>query len=550
VRRSQTLLSLLLLTALASLALPLQASAGEGDLDASFGVDGKVEVTVANRSLQCLATTDRNEVLVGLSGYGTGTVSQIREFDSRGRLDSDFGDHGILRMPLADGIFDCKGLSDGRIAVLDGRNLRVFLRDGQADSSFGTNGSADPAQSLLGFSAGSMSVDSVGRYYLGGSRATTGKGGVLRLNADGSLDASFGVDGYVEDPGGLDARAVTSVAASRDGGVFAGIARRGGSTDSTDPKNHNFVAKLDARGHPEPGFGSGGVVDAHGPGYANVGISEIAVSGDDGVAVRSDGMYPGSKGPVTVVHSLWQFDASGSPITSPPFVYFFVGASAAAAPDGRIMVVGNDSLPRLLVYATRGAALDPGFDRDGLSTVSFASYAVSQAMTVDASGRVVIASCLGQYCEYGPRSMSLVRFLGPGGGRGVLRARIASPDDSELHGVAGRALSISGVASPLEDVASVRVAIAKYSGKGSKMRCRWVTGVGRALTPARGAKSRSCRKPKFLRASGTGDWSLALTAGLSAGSYRAYARAISKSGKKSDIYQSLEASRNLTVANR
>src|SRR5262249_8787797 len=150
---------------------------------------------------------------------------------------------------------------------------------------------------------------------VGGIASPTAAGSdlaVARYEADGALDATFGVGGIVT----TDVLAndfVTDLVLQPDGDVVTvGYATPDtGSIDSAV----TVVARYDAGGAPDPGFGTGGL--------ATIGLSAVTI-----------------------------------------------GGGLALAPDGSLIVVGNDIPGQLQGFVARLAtngSLDPAFDGDGVA---------------------------------------------------------------------------------------------------------------------------------------------------------------------------------------
>src|SRR4051812_30163291 len=78
---------------------------------------------------------------------------------------------------------------DARPFSIEPLEPRRLLSAGQLDPSFGTGGNVILPSDLATFYAGAAVVRSDGKVLLGG------EGGVVRLDADGSIDRSYGVNG-------------------------------------------------------------------------------------------------------------------------------------------------------------------------------------------------------------------------------------------------------------------------------------------------------------------------------------------------------------------
>lgn len=122
---------------------------------------------------------------------------------------------------------------------------------GRLDESFSAKGLAAGAASLT---AESMAVDPEGRVFVGGSDAN-GKLFVSRHGKDGALDKSFDGDGtatFSFDP--VAKVYLMGVAATKDGSAIAVGAR-----EPAMNKSDACIAKLDASGQLDAGFGTGGI---------------------------------------------------------------------------------------------------------------------------------------------------------------------------------------------------------------------------------------------------------------------------------------------------
>jgi uncharacterized delta-60 repeat protein len=174
-----------------------------GVLDPSFGTGGRTEVDITG-------TTDLGRNLLRLpdgsyvvSGDSIGAFSEptaVARFTSSGQLDTGFGQQGKLAIP---GMLVGQGLalqSDGKLllagSVGAGSAARfAVLRlnaDGSTDTSFGTAGLVSVTIAGNNERARSVAVQADGRIVVaGGSGAAARNFAVARLLPDGSLDTSF-----------------------------------------------------------------------------------------------------------------------------------------------------------------------------------------------------------------------------------------------------------------------------------------------------------------------------------------------------------------------
>lgn len=185
----------------------------DGTLDLSFGEDGIATQNVFynNDFPTAVAIQSNGKILV----YGSGTSGSFYKiglvrFNSDGSLDEDFAIDGQFIYDFGFGdnsSADVHVLPDGKImlagfAAMDGTSRDVFViklnADGSFDTSFGDDGIAVFAISVYLDFCASTFIKEDGKILLCGS-ITPGSGDydpfALQINADGTLDTSFGTDG-------------------------------------------------------------------------------------------------------------------------------------------------------------------------------------------------------------------------------------------------------------------------------------------------------------------------------------------------------------------
>lgn len=205
---------------LAALALPSAAPAAPGDLDPSFGGDGRVAVASVGSFAARAVAIDRADRIV-VAGYrcdasddgtcldGGDTSFRVARLTRDGGLDPEFGDKGVVTTPVGEGrsqALDVLVQRDGRVVAagvgrLDGRDVLALARyraDGALDPGFGRNGVALlPAGS--GYAqAGDVEPGPGGSLLVAGQAldtAGTARIAIARVTASGSLDPGFGTGG-------------------------------------------------------------------------------------------------------------------------------------------------------------------------------------------------------------------------------------------------------------------------------------------------------------------------------------------------------------------
>jgi uncharacterized delta-60 repeat protein len=262
---------------------------GAGSPDGSFGSGG--EVTFAGLGLSGFTATttavqDDHILVAGSlydnSGAGQGSNFAVIRLNSDGSLDTTFGVNGVATADFYNSDDYGQGMAvapDGSIALVGYAFNPVtnksefamarFTADGQPDTTF--NGTGRIALALGGASyafALAFEPDGSGGYQLlvgGSGHDPSGALGtaLVRFNADGSPDSTFGQGGVVLAGDGYQVR---SLAVQADGKIvtddyFLGLSR------------------YNADGSPDAGFGSGG--HAYPPGYTDT----VAITGDGFILV-------------------------------------------------------------------------------------------------------------------------------------------------------------------------------------------------------------------------------------------------------------------------
>ncbi len=249
-------------------------------------------------------------------------------FAQAGLLDSSFGQNGkfILHHDFAND--QCLGIAltqDDKILVLSVNNLTRLNADGTLDATFGDSGTvhilADTYDQPV---ATAIVVDSINRILIIGRDDYWSENFVFRYLEDGSPDYSFG-DGYgVWLPAGITSRALTL---QNDGKILAG---------GQDYYGSGFISRLNDDGLPDATFGSSGE---------------------------------------------FVFD---------DFTSSFVFA-IAPLPDGKILVTGTADSNLFVARLDSNGVLDPDFVNGGLSIIDNGNTEAGQAITVLPDGKILVA---------------------------------------------------------------------------------------------------------------------------------------------------------------
>lgn len=278
-----------------------------------------------------------------------------------------------------------------------------FTEDGMLDPSFGDRGFACPYRvpgDPLHYAAYSLAIDSRGRvvlaglYYVSVQRPQPGVA-VARLDEQGQVDTTFGTNGLLRLPIGLERGAMSAscyaVLAEDDGLVLAGA-----ETDPFGNSTYGFITRLREDGTTDPSFHRGEVrFDTSTWAFSSIlrAPQGYAVVGSTRAEYRPRVLMLGRDGePVT------SFGADGVATHTYRDV---LARGLALDPSGGFIVAGEfrDSRSAALVRFSDRGVLDPNFGIDqGLSLPGVPWFATAQLAPVLArqcDGRLLVAGSAG-----------------------------------------------------------------------------------------------------------------------------------------------------------
>ena len=251
-----------------------------GTLDTTFGTKGKVVTNLggSNEWVETMAVQADGKILVG--GYTNASGSQVAalvRYNANGTLDTTFGNGGklVTNIRVANGRSDSLLIQpDGKI-VLAGTTLDAsgqeefvvarFNANGTADTSFGSGGKMITLAGDGQNNFGGVALQSDGKIVVSGN-AFTGSTTALclvRYNADGTLDTTFGPSGNgivtVPPPAGfasVNTRG-SGVEIQSDGKIVAGASVYNPSGGSAQQWSFG-AARVNADGTVDTSYGNGG----------------------------------------------------------------------------------------------------------------------------------------------------------------------------------------------------------------------------------------------------------------------------------------------------
>jgi len=400
--------------------LALARYAADGRLDTSFGSKGMTNSLIGSYRMFVagLGRQGDGKLIVGgyLQSVGGQTNAYLFRLNTHGAVDNTFG----FDMPAFTGTFHALGVQqDDKIILVGRRDTTGFLAvragpDGALDTGFGDGGTVVVPIGGQSAVARCVKVLDNGKILLGGSCTRDGNSDftLVRLNADGTLDTSFGSNGIVMIDMGGDSDSCHSICLQgTDGGFVAG-----GSTNAGGSSKIALAHFLE-NGALEPSFGPAGKV-------------------------------------VTPLMSLGECTC------------------VLARTDGTLIAIGYAQTPQnvrgcLEVRYHSNGSLDTAFGQDGQMVHSMGALGgnVSTACLGNA-GKVVAA---GSMLFYDVGDFAIVRMTASGGTdegfRGGISARQTGGVDSPLKSAiqsGGRVLACGGISSG----GSSRMGVVRYDSSG------------------------------------------------------------------------------------
>jgi uncharacterized delta-60 repeat protein len=415
-----------------------------GDLDPSFGSGGKVLTDLGGSSVddaQAVAfQSDGKIVAFGSSDAAGSSDFALVRYNADGSVDLSFGSAGKVLTDLGtssteyaaavaiqpDGRIVAAGASDAAGADTADVALVRYTADGSLDPSFGSGGKVLTDFGGASDRASAVAIEPDGKIVAAGA---SGDGvsddfALVRYNADGSLDLTFGRDGKVlTDLRGYDT--ASAVAIQPDGRIVAA-----GLSNGADPSYDFALVRYNADGSLDPSFGSGGAV------LTDLGGSNLDEA--TAVAIQQDAKIVAA-GVSDSDFALVRYNADGSldrDFGSSGKVLTDIGTSSndaalavAIQPDARIIAAGYSTAADrrqdfALVRYDAGGSLDPSFGSGGKVLTDFGRTTIdnARAIAIQPDGKLVAAGF--SNAADPDFDFALARYLSDG--TSTLRWRLAS----------------------------------------------------------------------------------------------------------------------------
>lgn len=306
--------------------------AADGSVDTTFGAMGRTTACAAGFVSQVAAAemlSDAQYLVLGNSTFHTLlTGSPFLSRRTRdGSIDPSFSANIRINENSVASLMSVR--SDEKVTVIVASGFtRHVIRvnpNGSRDKTFGTNGVLELSKRLNNVTLVDMRSTVEGKTLLIGRDGT-----VARLNNDGYLDGSFGMQGIARLyylGGSLN---VTKSILQHDGKIILlGYV--------TNADNDVFLARLSRRGKPDSSFGNGGIV-----------ITDFAESGDDraadGILAKNKILVAGKKLDTFLI-AKYSIRGTLEAHTTVAFPELSTSSATGIAlqPDRKIVVIGGPS---------------------------------------------------------------------------------------------------------------------------------------------------------------------------------------------------------------
>jgi len=286
----------------------------DGSLDSGFGINGIVILNgfSLDEGHAVALQPDGRIVAVGRSFIGGSNDFIVVRLNSDGTPDTGFNGVGVMKWDNGGNQESAMGLAlqpDGRIVVVGysfsaGYDDLAVIRinaNGTMDNSFGFNGVL--LWDGMGEARGAeVALQGDGRIVMVGERELVGTVDVLvmRLNGDGTLDNTFGTLGVATWDGGAEDQGTDVLVESNGRIVISGFTNNGSDNDA-------LLLRFDSSGNLDGGFASGGVFIWDG-GYSDL-FHALSLQ-PDGMILGIGGTYGGAQWDAMLMRLY-----GGSPVT-------------------------------------------------------------------------------------------------------------------------------------------------------------------------------------------------------------------------------------------
>jgi len=422
----------LLLIILSLLIIPVIVFPQAGQLDASFGEQGIVMLSPGSlheTAHDIVMLEDSSMIICGVGANGSVMSGFLMRILNNGSQDMSFGTGGITWISYGDETYAycMERQADGKLVVaglvytiIPNSEFFIsrFLPDGSPDLSFNGTGHFITAYSSNEENLSSMTMQPDGKFVLAGSTAL-GSFQLLftRVNNNGTLDASFGTNGYTAIDASVQDEIINGLGLMNDGTII-GV----GYGYQANPLwgEQVFMAKLTPNGIPVSGFGTNGVLI---PSIFN------DVSSANEVVVHNDSIY--LTGYMYDAGNNWQLflaklnpsgvayaDFGNNGISLLSLNPLNTGYNLLKTADNKLYICGTTGMGGignrdfLLVRYLPDGDLDADFNGTGyVITPIRADWDEANAVGIQPNGKIVLAGMTSGYSSTGNNDLAMTRYL-------------------------------------------------------------------------------------------------------------------------------------------
>ncbi|MET0752072.1 MAG: FG-GAP-like repeat-containing protein [Pyrinomonadaceae bacterium] len=382
-----------------------------GALDATFGKGGVVLLPPA-RNATALAVQGSDIVVVG-DDYSD--VYVLARLASTGTILSYTNQSFIVGKN--DYALDAAIQSDGKIVTAGFSTspagitviaVARLLSNGNLDSAFGTGGRVVFNEGNTYSTAYAVKIQPDGKILVGGKFSNFSSEFpslyVIRLDADGSLDTTFGTGGKVRILPAFGGLIGYDVELQPDGKIVVGGAYMRPGNEGVATLDM-MAARLNPNGTADGGFGNGGVfIHTNGDGWPPY-LFEYA----NALSILPDGKIILAGSHLLRLASNGTIDA-GFPLLAP---VDFPATDITLQPDGKMLLSGSKNTDLAIARYNSNASIDTNFGVNGIAFLDFGGADNANALYLDPNGDIVAGgSTLGG--NPSRRKFALARFKSDG----------------------------------------------------------------------------------------------------------------------------------------
>lgn len=411
---------------------PFTGFSQTGTLDATYGNNGTVLLDPSSShdsSSDMFTQDDTTTIITGTMLETSGTVSFLIRVLQDGTQDMSFGTNGIITLQFGIDTYAKKMIlqNDGKIIVagltyISGINSEFFIArfnpDFTPDLTFNSTGHFLTSYSSNEDNLQAVTIQSDGKYVLAGNTINSSSNELLftRVNANGTLDVTFGTNGYTHINASTQGEEINAVQVMNDGTI---IGFGHGYQSSPYFGELVYMAKLTSAGIPVSGFGTNGVLVP--PVFNDISTAWDCIAVNDSLYVTGF-MYDASNNMDLFIAKL---DAQGNVfsgfgtngITLLSLNPFTVGLRISKMEDDKFYISGTTGLSGpsnrdfLLVRVMPDGTLDPSFNNIGYVTTDIQpAWDEAYGLGMQPDGKIVMAGMSSGFPSQ-PNFIGMARYL-------------------------------------------------------------------------------------------------------------------------------------------